>query len=265
VQSGVYRYLEFKSVEGLLVRSLAGPLLPVPHSRAEVFASRLSLKEKHALMQCLKSSSEPASVPLPPLFVDWLRARGLTDELQRAVLYGVCRLPSPAAASSCPCEEGLIRMRAHIASVGRFGSVSPLLFPLYGTSELAQAFCRLAAVRGAVYVLKRAPTHLCLDSSGRCAGVVAAGQRLQAPVVVLPADALPERLLAPTSSYVARGICVTTAPLVADLPPCSLAVMPPTAAGNLGSVVHVLQLDSSMSVCPKSHCKRETQLLSHLF
>ena len=91
------------------------------------------------------------------------------------------------AAAAVTAAGGVAAVRLHLTSSGRYGaglmnecssgsasepcslahsqpSRVPLpgaghgafLFPLYGTSELPQSFCRLAAVKGAVYVLRRA-------------------------------------------------------------------------------------------------------------
>lgn len=55
----------------------------------------------------------------------------------------------------------------------RYGAgTSALLAPLFGAGELPQAFCRVAAVAGTLYVLRRplAALLLCRES-GRCTGV----------------------------------------------------------------------------------------------
>jgi len=52
---------------------------------------------------------------------------------------------------------GVAAVRLHLQSTGRYGAgYGAFLLPLYGAGELPQAFCRLAAVKGAVYVLRRA-------------------------------------------------------------------------------------------------------------
>lgn len=52
--------------------------------------------------------------------------------------------------------QGLARLGQYMESVGRYGhSSSPFITTLYGVGELPQAFCRLAAVKGAIYVLRR--------------------------------------------------------------------------------------------------------------
>ena len=42
----------------------------------------------------------------------------------------------------------------HLSALGRFGETA-FISPLYGVGELSQSFCRMAAVHGAVYVLRR--------------------------------------------------------------------------------------------------------------
>ena len=44
-------------------------------------------------------------------------------------------------------EKGKLYLKQYIKSVGRFGK-TPFLYPLYGVSELCQAFCRRSAVSG---------------------------------------------------------------------------------------------------------------------
>lgn len=52
----------------------------------------------------------------------------------------------------------------------RYGG--PYMIPDYGSSELPQAFCRVAAVHGAIYVLRCPSKSLLLSPSGkRCEGV----------------------------------------------------------------------------------------------
>jgi RAB protein geranylgeranyltransferase component A len=43
-------------------------------------------------------------------------------------------------------------LHEYVLSIGRYGK-SPWLYPIYGTSELAQAFCRFSAVCGGIHIL----------------------------------------------------------------------------------------------------------------
>jgi RAB protein geranylgeranyltransferase component A len=53
-----------------------------------------------------------------------------------------CRIPSS--------DQGLDSLYRHVNASGRYGDTS-FLIPVYGTSEFAQAFCRLSAVWVSVY------------------------------------------------------------------------------------------------------------------
>ena len=48
---------------------------------------------------------------------------------------------------------GMRLLCRHLAAIGRFGSTA-FLVPMYGSSELSQAFCRLCAVKGGIYMLR---------------------------------------------------------------------------------------------------------------
>ena len=50
-------------------------------------------------------------------------------------------------------EEGMRNVCGHIGALGRFGN-SAFIASLYGSGELAQAFCRLCAVHGGLYMLR---------------------------------------------------------------------------------------------------------------
>lgn len=42
----------------------------------------------------------------------------------------------------------------HLSALGRFGETA-FITPLYGVGELSQSFCRMAAVHGAICMLRR--------------------------------------------------------------------------------------------------------------
>jgi len=49
-------------------------------------------------------------------------------------------------------KDSLEEIRRYLESLGRFGNAA-YLYPVYGISELSQAFCRMCAVFGGVYML----------------------------------------------------------------------------------------------------------------
>lgn len=67
-----------------------------------------------------------------------------------------------ATTTETTTATGMKQLSAHMMALGRFGATA-FLVPLYGSGELAQAFCRSAAVYGATYLLRRAPTGILID------------------------------------------------------------------------------------------------------
>ncbi len=68
----------------------------------------------------------------------------------------------------------------------RYGAdTSAFLVPLYGGGELPQAFCRVAAVAGALYVLRQPIANVLLHPDTRsCIGVTTStGQVYTTPII----------------------------------------------------------------------------------
>ncbi|XP_078480326.1 rab proteins geranylgeranyltransferase component A 2-like [Lampetra planeri] len=141
-KSQVSRYVEFKSITRLLTL-LHGHVQQVPCSRADVFSSRLvSLAEKRLLMKLLElalhheqRAHEYADFRDKP-FGSFLAARQLTPNLRHFVVHSIAMTTEEVST-----EEGLAATRRFLASLGRYGN-TPFLFPLYGSGELPQCFCR---------------------------------------------------------------------------------------------------------------------------
>lgn len=50
-------------------------------------------------------------------------------------------------------RDGIKNVTLHFNSTGRFANAQgAFIYPMYGHGELPQAFCRFAAVKGALYV-----------------------------------------------------------------------------------------------------------------
>ena len=87
-------------------------------------------------------------------FIQFLTESGIPTKLFPFIMYGL----SLEASKSCTSTDGLQGIYRHISSSGRYGNTS-FLVPVYGTSEFAQAFCRLSAVWGGIFVLRESITH----------------------------------------------------------------------------------------------------------
>jgi hypothetical protein len=175
--------------------------------------------------------------------------------------------------------------------VPRFGpGVGAFLYPLYGAGELPQAFCRIAAVKGALYVLRRGIRALLLDkASRRLKGVVTStGQRIHTSKLVM-APGLFEPLHTPQSGTtftdcrraeavsaggessgasssrasavgdavpleapcVCRCVCITDAPLTSGQSNILVVFAPRSLSGATPSnSVRALQAGEGISICP---------------
>ncbi|KAG0046874.1 hypothetical protein BGZ83_007967 [Gryganskiella cystojenkinii] len=159
ISSGIGKYLEFKLLERTAVyESLTDKVEMMPTSKEDVFVSKaLSLKEKRLLMKFLQFAvdyenqkevwEDYKNAPFTQ-FVQ--RAYGLTDKVLTAVVYAIGFDGNDNATTT----EGLKSVKVYLLSLGRYGN-SAYLCPLYGVgSELAQAFCRVSAVYGGIYMLQ---------------------------------------------------------------------------------------------------------------
>jgi RAB protein geranylgeranyltransferase component A len=127
-------------------------------------------------------------------------------------------------------------------------------------SEIAQAFCRLCAVFGGVYLLRRSVTALHLDpSSGALAAVSLGKTRLACSTIVMSQQYTVESLaganLAPPRAW-ARATILVTAPVLPGGPAENIAgllAVPAHTAGN-PAPVQVMVLGSPVSACPEGFC-----------
>jgi Rab proteins geranylgeranyltransferase component A len=159
IGSGVSRYGGFRLVEQVAVCDLNGKVKTVPGSKEDVFKDKsISLLDKRRLMRFLVFASAEGDLAdkeelrgkgdMP--FIEFLKTTfSLNPEISETIAYAMsfCILPSDETLPA------LHRLRRYLRSSGRYGS-SPFLVGHYGSSgEIAQGFCRSAAVAGGVYIL----------------------------------------------------------------------------------------------------------------
>lgn len=152
--SGACSYVEFHLVEKLYFY-LNNELTSVPGGKEDVFVSKeMTLIEKRKLMKFLTFVLSYEAQPdiwkgLFKLMID-LENRplkellslkfGLEGKIIQVIITGLIFEFSPV--EKLDTLNGLMRLRAHLDSVGRYGK-SAFLNAMYGTtSELCQGFCR---------------------------------------------------------------------------------------------------------------------------
>ncbi|KAK0545339.1 hypothetical protein OC846_005714 [Tilletia horrida] len=181
IRSGVASYCTFRLLENTLVyhqMTTSGPDTPssaalkrVPSSKEDIFKDRsISLPDKRRLMKVLQevaaatSASSVTSTSLPQStdhastsaqpFLDFLQAppQNLSPDMSSLLTYGIAL--AATSAESTPYAQS--KMATHLQSLGRYGTGGAYLVGQYGGSgELAQGFCRCAAVLGSTYILGR--------------------------------------------------------------------------------------------------------------
>lgn len=292
LKSGVGSYLNFKAVDGNFIwDETSGGLCNVPDSRAAIFKDKsLSLKEKNQLMRFFKlvqqhlaasdgedgESSKISEEDLERPFVDFLRTR-LPPKMKSIILYSIAMVDydqdnSEVCKSILKTRDGISCLALYQKSVGRFPDANgAFLYPMYGHGELSQAFCRRAAVKGCLQVLRRPVIALLMDKdSGHYKGVrLVSGQNLFSHQLVLdptftvplpPASSrpdLPRESLKDDKRKVARGICITTSSLKPDISNFLLVYPPRSLFSEQDTSIRAVQIrggtdGGGLAVCPSS-------------
>ncbi|KAI0959198.1 hypothetical protein AcW1_004099 [Taiwanofungus camphoratus] len=159
IASGVSRYGGFKLLERVAIYDRPGLIKAVPGSKEDVFKSKeLSLIDKRRLMRFLvfaagdfEEKKELQGKEHSP-FISFLKETfSLDDRATCAIAFALAFCIS-ASDTTLPALQ---RIRRYLRSAGRYGA-SPFLVGHYGgLGEIAQGFCRISAVNGAIYILGR--------------------------------------------------------------------------------------------------------------
>ncbi|KAJ4471964.1 FAD/NAD-P-binding domain-containing protein [Lentinula aciculospora] len=242
VASGVSRYGGFRLVEQVAVYSPGHKVKAVPGSKEDIFKDKtISLLDKRRLMRFLvfasgdedfKGRPELEGVKGDMPFIEFLKATfSLNQEMAETITFALCHCTSPADNAL----STLHRLRRYLRSAGRYGH-SPFLIGHYGSSgEIAQGFCRMAAVSGSVYILGKTIDSINRNRSTEksqstpiytltlsdftepitCDLIIASENRLPAGLArdISHAHRVPSAVGEDTPTAIARGICIIDQPL----------------------------------------------------
>ncbi|KZO93782.1 FAD/NAD(P)-binding domain-containing protein [Calocera viscosa TUFC12733] len=173
VGSRLSKQCAFQLLQGLFLYSPASPsptstspaqstaprATKVPASKEAVFTSPLPLLQKRKLMRFLLWAASPQPLEeLPelqgreeqPLLQFLQEVFAMDQEGAQALTFVVAQ----RVRTSDPALPGLRAIRQHLLGSGRYGPSAYLLGHYGGAGELAQLFCRMAAVRGTPYILQ---------------------------------------------------------------------------------------------------------------
>ncbi|KAM7272604.1 hypothetical protein ACFE04_027267 [Oxalis oulophora] len=287
LKSQVNHYLEFKPIDASFVGDANGTLSLVPDSRAAIFKDKtLGLVDKNLLMTFFKlvqqhwdQQQDDVSISdddLETPFLHFLTKMKLPRKIQNIILYAIAMENYDQEQEDHPqglilkTRDGIHRLFLYNTSIARFqNSLGPMIYPLYGLGELPQAFCRRAAVKGCIHVLRMPVLALLMDKdTGQYRGVrLSSGQEIFSDKLVLDSSYTPQLSLASSpplplreslqgltltgvQGKVVRGICITSSSLKPDL--ASFLIVFPLRSLYLEQVVaiRILQIAADLAVCP---------------
>ncbi|KAG9393203.1 GDP dissociation inhibitor [Carpediemonas membranifera] len=250
--TNVTRYLDFMSVQGSYV-TRKGKVRKVPATAGEAlksslmgpFEKRRMAKflefvrdfdpEKPETAKGLDLKAQPmsevwAKFKLEPDTVDFLgHAMGLylTDEyLER------------------PGIECVDRIRLYVESLARFGN-SPYIYPQYGIGDLPQAFARLSAIYGGVYMMRKPIEEILFNEDGTVRGIKSEGEEATCDVLIGDPSYFSDYVEA--TEKIVRAICILQTPIAGTTGSAQI-IMPQKQLGRKNDVYVTAQTHDLMTV-----------------
>eukprot|EP01138_Halocafeteria_seosinensis_P006948 gb/GECG01007106.1/.p1 GENE.gb/GECG01007106.1/~~gb/GECG01007106.1/.p1 ORF type:complete len:632 (+),score=85.99 gb/GECG01007106.1/:1-1896(+) len=227
VEENMDEYCEFKAFDASLTVATGDAghsIIKVPSSKSDIFSSTsLALREKRQLMRLLqylidyasymdgfenvrttnegylakgrslarpqnKGDSEEGITNDEKDVQSFLSKFELSHNLRRLVVHVMAFLPFEDSAANFTTAQFKELLRKMVRAMGRFGG-SGFILSRYGSGDLPQAFCRRAAVHGALYVLN-CPVHLLSREDDSFGIVLENGTRIKGRNLILPSDCL---------------------------------------------------------------------------
>ncbi|OZJ02127.1 hypothetical protein BZG36_04735 [Bifiguratus adelaidae] len=266
MDSGIGRYLEFKGVERTYMYTQAGEQGPhfdrVPVSKEDVFQDKeLRYVDKRRLMKFLTFAMEHEEQldvldgyqdkPYRELIEEKF---SISTRLADAIVFALAATNGDA--HNVTAMEGLSRTKRFMTSIGKFGPFAYLV-PLYGGgSEIAQAYCRVCAVYGGIYMLDHPVSQLCMDENKeKVTGVIGRdGVEYKCEWLVAGTDYLPSSFLDGSDQgawqWVNMAVAITSAPFHNEVNEVNLTVFPPQSH-PYGS--YILTVGHGTQVCPEGY------------
>eukprot|EP00762_Andalucia_godoyi_P001188 ANDGO_01960.mRNA.1 Rab proteins geranylgeranyltransferase component A len=261
VRSRIGKYVDFRDPVGFYLwenessssssSSSSKAWLQVPLSRSEVFStSSLSPLEKRSIMRFFQACQEIATGTEDR---EMFSVSALMDEhklnakIRRMVLRFMLFEETEA---SCSLETFRSRWNWLVASCGVYAP-NPMLYPFFGSAEIPQAFCRTAAVHGAVYILD------CIIESATANTDAGREDTFKAHVVPRYGEGVSvcfkKAISFPVSTKSKAICCISSFPIITGLERGNYAVASVDGETyGLEGAVYILQSDDSLEMCPSS-------------
>lgn len=144
-------------------------------------------------------------------FLDFLKSQRLTPKIINNVMNSISMCEDDTL-----LEEGIAKTKNFLSNLGFYGN-TPFLFPMYGCGEIPQCFCRLCAVFGGIYCLKK-PTSSIEEKDGEIS-FSTENQVIKTKKLVFGSSNIPENLLSNGTKSnklcggLSRGVFIIEKPL----------------------------------------------------
>ncbi|GIQ82322.1 Rab GDI protein [Kipferlia bialata] len=219
VHTDVKRYLDFKSCNGSFVVKDKENIHRVPATLKSALSTKLmGLLEKNRMRKLLElvaglhseTSKYKGKYDLETMTMAELFAVFKLKPNTQYVVGHAMALHLDDSYLERPAIETCERIYTYCLSLARFGQ-APYIYPLYGLGELPQAFARLSAVWGGVYMLDKSIDELLFNEDGAVKGIRSGEESVYCNWLIGDPSYFPQ-YVSKTGS-VARGICILKDPI----------------------------------------------------
>lgn len=250
-RTNVGHYVDFKALEGIYLDfGKDGGIQRVPASRSDVFQTKfVTMVEKRLLMRFIKSAVDENGGEDGDdcgSFEEAMTRAGLTEKLKTIIRDSIAFTGGKGDVST---KKGKEAIKLYQKSLLRFGTPTPFLWTNYGSGDLSQAFCRLSAVNGGVYVLGRGVKGLVLQNGTQIGVVTSKNEFIRTSSLYLEAP-LVRKVRYGDEDRVWRIAAIIDRRIIPNKGKIMI-VLPRGTAGNKTSTVHLRQFDHSLMVCPQ--------------
>jgi Rab GDP dissociation inhibitor len=147
-----------------------------------------------------------------------------------------------------PALETCMRIKLYMVSMLRFGK-SPYVYPLYGLSELPQAFARLSAIYGATYMLDTPADEILFNpDNGKIKGIRSGEQIVTADAIICDPSYAPSGKTRIVHKVI-RAICLLDRPIPSTNNSDSCQIIIPQRQLNRKYDVYIACVSSAHNVC----------------
>jgi len=147
-----------------------------------------------------------------------------------------------------PALEMVERVKLYAYSLSRYGQ-SPFIYPLWGIGNLPEAFSRLSAVHGGVYMLNKPVDEILYDAEGKVKGVRCGEETATCTQLIADPSYFAGTEKVKKVGQVARMICILSHP-VAGTNDDSAQIIIPAAEAKRNSDIYVSTISYHHKIAP---------------